>query len=50
MRLFDRYPELRRVMVNCKTESVFQGVLWRRRRDRATDHPPAKAEAVCEKE
>lgn len=30
--LFSRYPELRRVVVNCKSEAVFQGVLWRRRR------------------
>jgi len=30
--IFQRYPECARVIVNCKTESVFQGVLWRRRR------------------
>ena len=31
MRLFDRYPELRRVVVNTKTDRAFRGVLWRKR-------------------
>jgi small nuclear ribonucleoprotein (snRNP)-like protein len=30
--LFDRYPTLRRVVVNTKTDRAFRGVLWRRRR------------------
>jgi small nuclear ribonucleoprotein (snRNP)-like protein len=33
MRLFDRYPECRQIIVNTKTEKTFRGVLWRRRRD-----------------
>jgi small nuclear ribonucleoprotein (snRNP)-like protein len=32
MRLFDRYPTLRRVIVNTKTDRAFRGVLWRRGR------------------
>lgn len=32
MSLFDRYPECRRVIVNLKTGTSFEGVLWRRRR------------------
>lgn len=28
-----RYPELRRVIVNLKTDRAFRGVLWRRRRN-----------------
>ena len=28
MRLFDRYPTLRRVIVTTKTERSFRGVLW----------------------
>ena len=31
MRLFERYPELRRVVVNTKTDRAFRGVLWRKR-------------------
>ena len=30
--LFDRYPTLRRVIVNTKTDRAFRGVLWRKRR------------------
>lgn len=30
--LIDRYPTLRRVVVNTKTDRAFRGVLWRRRR------------------
>ena len=30
--MFDRYPTLRRVVVNTKTDRAFRGVLWRRRR------------------
>jgi small nuclear ribonucleoprotein (snRNP)-like protein len=30
--IFDRYPVLRRVIVNTKTDRAFRGVLWRRRR------------------
>jgi len=29
--LFDRYPVLRRVIVNTKTDKAFRGVLWRKR-------------------
>ena len=32
MGLFDRYPTLRRVIVNTKTDRAFRGVLWQRRR------------------
>lgn len=32
MNLFQRYPELRRVIVNTTTERAFRGVLWRKRR------------------
>jgi small nuclear ribonucleoprotein (snRNP)-like protein len=32
MQLFDRYPTLRRVIVNTKTDRAFRGVLWRRAR------------------
>ena len=32
MALFDRYPTLRRVIVNTKTDRAFRGVLWQRRR------------------
>lgn len=28
-----RYPEVRRVVVNLKSDRAFRGVLWRRRRD-----------------
>jgi small nuclear ribonucleoprotein (snRNP)-like protein len=28
--LFDRYPTLRRVIVNTKTDRAFRGVLWRK--------------------
>jgi small nuclear ribonucleoprotein (snRNP)-like protein len=31
-RLFDRYPTLRRVIVNTKTDRAFRGVLWRKAR------------------
>lgn len=31
-RWFERYPEVRTVIVNTKTERAFRGVLWRRRR------------------
>jgi small nuclear ribonucleoprotein (snRNP)-like protein len=31
MRLFDRYPTLRRVIVTTKTERSFRGVLWARK-------------------
>jgi len=30
-RLFQRYPTMRRVIVNTKTERAFRGVLWRQR-------------------
>jgi small nuclear ribonucleoprotein (snRNP)-like protein len=30
--MFDRYPELRQVIVNTKTDRAFRGVLWRTRR------------------
>ncbi|HUV94560.1 MAG TPA: hypothetical protein VMX14_07000 [Anaerolineae bacterium] len=30
--IFQRYPECAQVIVNCKTDSAFRGVLWRRRR------------------
>jgi len=30
--MFDRYPCLRQVIVNTKTDRTFRGVLWRRRR------------------
>ena len=30
--LFDRYPVLKRVLVNTKTDKAFRGVLWKRRR------------------
>lgn len=33
MSLFERYPMLRQVIVNTKTDQAFRGVLWRRRRD-----------------
>lgn len=29
--MFNRYPTLRRVIVNTKTDRAFRGVLWRRR-------------------
>lgn len=32
MALFDRYPTLRRVIVNTKTDKAIRGVLWQRRR------------------
>jgi len=32
MQLFDRYPTLRRVIVNTKTDRAFRGVLWRKTR------------------
>ena len=32
MKLFDRYPTLRTVIVNTKTDRAFRGVLWRRAR------------------
>lgn len=32
MGIFDRYPEVRSVVVNTKTGNAFRGVLWRRRR------------------
>ena len=30
--MFDRYPLLREVIVNLKTDHAFRGVLWRRAR------------------
>jgi len=30
--IFDRYPCLRQVVVNTRTDHSFRGVLWRRRR------------------
>ena len=33
MRIFERYPELKNVVVNLKTGTVFKGVLWRKRGD-----------------
>lgn len=30
--LFDRYPTLRQVLVNTKTNKAFRGVLWQKRR------------------
>ena len=32
MIVFDRYPTLRQVIVNTKTDRAFRGVLWQRRR------------------
>ena len=32
MIIFDRYPTLRRVIVNTKTDRAFRGVLWQKRR------------------
>lgn len=32
MKLGDRYPVLRTVIVNTNTDRAFRGVLWRRRR------------------
>lgn len=32
MILFDRYPMLRQVIVNTKTDRAFRGVLWRKTR------------------
>jgi small nuclear ribonucleoprotein (snRNP)-like protein len=32
MILFDRYPTLRTVIVNTKTDRAFRGVLWRKAR------------------
>ena len=32
MNLFDRYPTLRRVIVNTKSDRAFRGVLWRKAR------------------
>ena len=29
--LFDRYPVLRKVIINLKSDKVFRGVLWRKR-------------------
>lgn len=31
MRVFERYPTLRQVVVNTKTDRSFRGVLWRKR-------------------
>jgi small nuclear ribonucleoprotein (snRNP)-like protein len=33
MTIFERYPELKNVVVNLKTGTVFRGVLWRKRGD-----------------
>jgi small nuclear ribonucleoprotein (snRNP)-like protein len=30
--MFDRYPELRTVIVNLKSDRAFRGALWRKRR------------------
>jgi len=30
--IFDRYPTLRQVIVNTKTDRAFRGVLWRKAR------------------
>ena len=32
MNLFDRYPTLRRVIVNTRSDRAFRGVLWRKTR------------------
>ena len=32
MWLFDRYPTLKRVIVNTKSDRAFRGVLWRKAR------------------
>ena len=32
MTLFDRYPTLRQVIVNTRTDRAFRGVLWRKAR------------------
>ena len=32
MILFDRYPTLRQVIVNTRTDRAFRGVLWRKMR------------------
>ena len=29
--IFDRYPTMRRVVVNTKTDRAFRGILWRKR-------------------
>jgi len=31
--VFNRYPELREVVVNCKTDTVFKGVLYKHTRN-----------------
>lgn len=33
MTLFDRYPTLRQVIVNTKTDRAFRGILWQKRSD-----------------
>ncbi len=32
MGIFDRYPTLRRVIINTKTDRAFRGLLWRKAR------------------
>ena len=32
MTILDRYPQVREVIVNLKTDKAFRGVLWERRR------------------
>lgn len=32
MRFFQRYPELRQIIVNTKTDRAFRGLLWEKRR------------------
>jgi small nuclear ribonucleoprotein (snRNP)-like protein len=32
MRILDRYPEVKQVIINTKTDKSFRGVLWSRRR------------------
>lgn len=32
MQLFERYPTLRQVIVNTKTDRAFRGVVWKRTR------------------
>jgi small nuclear ribonucleoprotein (snRNP)-like protein len=33
MRIFQTYPELKRVIVNTKTDRAFRGLLWEKRRE-----------------
>jgi hypothetical protein len=50
MGIFDRYPELRRCIVNLKSGTTFAGVIWKKRRGflvlRNVQLLKAKSEAV----